>query len=135
MNRKSRSDCLLLLVLYLSPLCGSGVAGGAGVAAATAHLLDGNVEIIGGAITNHIENFATVICDGAKCSCALKVGEAVGSAVKSGLLAARGCVVRPGDGIVELTAEQTMRNLDKITQKGLVGMDQAILDIMLPRCR
>jgi hypothetical protein len=55
--------------------------------------------------------------------------------VKSGLLAARGCVVRPRDGIVDLTAEQTMRNLDKITQKGLVGMDQAILDIMLPRCR
>ncbi|NMC50760.1 MAG: serine dehydratase subunit alpha family protein, partial [Desulfovibrio sp.] len=55
----------------LSALCGSGMAGGAGVAAATAYLFGGTVEKIGGAIKNHIAAFCPVACDGAKTSCAL----------------------------------------------------------------
>jgi L-cysteine desulfidase len=115
----------------LSALCGSGLAGGAGVAAATAFLFGGTAEKIGGAVKNHLGSFAPVCCDGAKTSCALKVGEMAASAVKSGLLALNGCIIRSTDGIVDGSAEQTMRNLAVLSRQGLTGLDPAILDIML----
>ena len=118
----------------IGPLCGSGVAGGAGVAAGVTYLLGGTVEKIGGAIKNHIENFAAIICDGAKTSCALKVGEAASSGVKSALLALQGTVVKPVDGIIDESPETTMRNLGKLTRSGLKSMDPAILNIMLHKC-
>ncbi len=118
----------------IGPLCGSGVAGGAGVAAGVTYLLGGTVEKIGGAIKNHIETFAAIICDGAKTSCALKVGEAASSGVKSALMALQGTVVRPVDGIIDESPETTMRNLGKLTRSGLKNMDPAILDIMLHKC-
>ena len=118
----------------IGPLCGSGVAGGAGVAAGVTYLLGGTVEKIGGAIKNHIETFAAIICDGAKTSCALKVGEAASSGVKSALMALQGTVVRPVDGIIDESPETTMRNLGKLTRSGLACMDPAILDIMLHKC-
>ncbi len=118
----------------LGPLCGSSVAGGAGVAAGVTYLLGGTVEKIGGAIKNHIENFAAIICDGAKTSCALKVGEAASSGVKSALMALQGTVVKPIDGIIDESPETTMRNLGKLAGSGLKSMDPAILDIMLKKC-
>ena len=117
----------------LSALCGSGIAGGAGVAAGTAYLLGGTVDTIGGAIKNHLENYTAVICDGAKTSCALKVGEMVASGVKSAMLALHGCVVRPIDGIIDQSAEQTIRNLGTIAQNGMTTMDPTILGIMLAK--
>lgn len=127
--------CIKAGVGRLSCLCGSGVAAGAGVAAATAYLLAGSAEAVGGAVKNHIACFTPVVCDGAKTSCALKVGELVGSAVKNGLLAISGCVVRATDGIVDRSAEQTMRNLAAVVRKGLTGLDPAILDVMLAKQR
>ncbi|HBE94926.1 MAG TPA: hypothetical protein DDW80_05730 [Desulfovibrio sp.] len=101
------------------------------MAAATAYLFGGTAEKIGGAIKNHLGSFAPVCCDGAKTSCALKVGEMAASAVKSGLLALNGCIIRSTDGIVDESAEQTMRNLAVLSRQGLTGLDPAILDIML----
>jgi L-cysteine desulfidase len=118
----------------LSALCGSGVAAGAGVAAAVAYLFGGTVEKIGGAVKNHIECFTPVICDGAKTSCALKVGELAGAGVKNALLALNGCVVRPIDGLVEASPDKTMDNLARLAREGLSGMDPTILDIMLHKC-
>ena len=115
----------------LSALCGSAVASGAGVAAGVGYLLGGSVEKIGGAIMNHIENFSTIICDGAKTGCALKVGEAASSAVKSALMALHGTVVRPADGIIDKGPEVTMCNVGRLTREGLSRMDATILDIML----
>ncbi|GAB6037538.1 L-serine ammonia-lyase, iron-sulfur-dependent, subunit alpha [Fundidesulfovibrio butyratiphilus] len=123
--------CIKAGVGRLSCLCGSGVAAGAGVAAATAYLLGGSAEAVGGAVKNHIACFTPVCCDGAKTSCALKVAELAGSAVKNGLLAISGCVVRATDGIVDQSPEQTMRNLGKVVREGLTGLDPAVLDVML----
>ncbi|OQY47364.1 MAG: hypothetical protein B6240_06040 [Desulfobacteraceae bacterium 4572_87] len=118
----------------IGPLCGSAVAGGAGAAAGVTYLLGGTVEKIGGAIKNHIENTATLLCDGAKTSCALKVGEAASSGVKSALMALQGTVVKPVDGIIGQSPEETMGNLGKLVRSGLGGMDPAILNIMLTKC-
>jgi L-cysteine desulfidase len=117
----------------LSALCGSGVAAGCGAAAGTCYLFGGTVEKIGGAVKNHVENTAALICDGAKTSCAIKVGEAACSAVKSAFLALSGCVVGPLDGIIDASPETTMGNVGLIARKGLASMDQTILGIMLEK--
>lgn len=80
------------------------------------------------------QGIAAVICDGAKTSCALKVGESTSSAVKSALMALQGTVVKSIDGIIDESPEATMRNLAKLTRSGLKDMDPAILDIMLHKC-
>jgi len=126
---------LKTLMGRLSGLCGSSVASGAGVAAGVTYMLGGPVDRIGGAIKNHLENFATVICDGAKTGCALKVGEAMSSAVKSALLALNGCIVKPTDGFIADTVEDTMRHLGRLVQEGLVRMNPVILEIMRHKCR
>lgn len=117
----------------LSALCGSGVAGGAGVAAAVAYLFSGTAQAVGGAVVNHIACSAPVCCDGAKTGCALKVGELAGAAVTNGLLALSGCVVRATDGIVDASPEQTMRNLALVARQGIAGLDPVILGIMLAK--
>jgi L-cysteine desulfidase len=119
----------------LSALCGSGVAAGAGAAAGVAYLMGGTVEKIGGAVVNHLESTATLICDGAKTSCALKVGEAVASAVKSALLSLEGIVVRPNDGFIGKSPEETLRHLGALSRQGLAAMDPVILEIMRRQCR
>ncbi len=118
----------------LCALCGSAVASGAGVAAGVAYLLGGTVEQIGGAIMNHVGTTATILCDGAKGGCALKVGEAVCSGTKSALLALQGVSMSSTDGIMGQSPEETMRNLGLLSTKGLDNMDPAILNIMLERC-
>jgi len=114
----------------LSALCGSAMAGGAGVAAGVAYLLRGTVEQIGGAVVNHLAGTALVICDGAKTGCALKVGEAVAAAVKSALLSLQGTVVRPRDGFTGQSPEETIRHLGALSRRGLAAMDPVILEIM-----
>jgi L-cysteine desulfidase len=142
-NRDRRLVCRAVALSYLvtctikahagrlSALCGSGVAGGAGVAAGVAYLRGGKTDHIGGAIKNHLETFATVICDGAKTSCALKLGEAATAAVKNALLSLQGTVVKYQDGFIDKSPEKTMLNLGRLSREGLSRMDPVILDIML----
>ncbi|MDR1686338.1 MAG: L-serine ammonia-lyase, iron-sulfur-dependent, subunit alpha [Desulfovibrio sp.] len=119
----------------LSALCGSGIAGGAGVAAATAYLFGATREQTGDAVNNHLGCSVAVVCDGAKTGCAFKVGNLIGQGVNSALLALNGCAIRSTDGIVGKTAETTMRDMGVISSQGLSGMDPAILGIMLAKHR
>jgi L-cysteine desulfidase len=86
-------------------------------------------------VVNHLESTATLICDGAKTSCALKVGEAVASAVKSALLSLEGTVVRPNDGFIGKSPEETLGYLGALSRQGLAAMDPVILEIMRRQCR
>ena len=143
-NRDRRLVCRAVALSYLitcaiktqagrlSALCGSG-SPGAGVAAGIAYLRGGGPDQIGGAIKNHLETFATIICDGAKTSCALKLGEAATSAVKSALLSLQGIVVKSQDGFIEHSPEKTMLNVGRLSREGLSRMDPVILDIMLKK--
>jgi len=117
----------------LSALCGSGVAAGCGAAAGTCYLFGGSVERIGGAVKNHAENSVALICDGAKTSCALKVGEMASSAVKTAFMSLQGCVVNPSDGFIEVSPEAVMKNVGRLARKGLAAMDPEILDIMIAK--
>jgi L-cysteine desulfidase len=118
----------------LSAMCGCAVGSGAGVAAGVAYLLGGTVAHIGGAVVNHLESTAMLICDGAKTGCALKVGQAVATAVHSALLSLQGVVVSPADGFIGASPEATIRNLGALSRQGLAAMDPAILDLMRRQC-
>ena len=74
-----------------------------------------------------------VVCDGAKTGCALKVGGLIGQGVNSALLALNGCAIKPTDGIVNLLAENTMREMGELSSNGLSSMDPTILGIMLAK--
>ena len=117
----------------LSALCGSGIAGGAGVAAAVAYLFGARHDQINNAINNHLGSTVAVVCDGAKTGCALKVGGLIGQGVNSALLALNGCAIKPTDGIVNRLAENTMREMGELSSKGLSSMDPTILGIMLAK--
>ena len=52
-----------------------------------------------------------MICDGAKPGCALKVATAVQTAYRSAILASKGIKIRPIEGIVGKTTEETLINL------------------------
>ena len=60
----------------LSPVCGCSVAAGAGAAAGMTYLMGGTYDQICSAMSLLLSNIAGMLCDGAKESCALKVGSA-----------------------------------------------------------
>jgi L-cysteine desulfidase len=117
----------------LSAICGCSVAAGAGAAGGIAYLLNGNTHHIAGAIKNLIGDLAGVICDGAKAGCSLKLATAAGTAVQSALLALHGIDVKPTDGIIASTSEQTMRNVGELSTQGMAETDRTILRIMITK--
>ncbi|WP_243362534.1 serine dehydratase subunit alpha family protein [Fundidesulfovibrio terrae] len=117
----------------LSAVCGCSVAAGAGAAAGVAFLLGGDVHHVAGAIKNLMEDLAGVICDGAKAGCALKLATAAGTAVQAALFSLHGVKVKPTDGIIAESPEQTMRNVGALSTEGMIETDRTILNIMLEK--
>jgi len=117
----------------LSAICGCSVAAGAGATGGIAYLMNGNTHHIAGAIKNLLEDLAGVICDGAKAGCSLKLATAAGTAVQSALLALHGIDVKPTDGIIASTSEQTMRNVGELSTRGMAETDKTILRIMMAK--
>jgi L-cysteine desulfidase len=117
----------------LSAVCGCSIAAGAGASAGIAYLLGGSQKHIGGAIKNVVQDLAGVICDGAKAGCSLKLATAGGSAVRSALLSLQGIIAQSSDGIIGGTAEDTMKNMGKISTEGMIDTDRTILNIMIEK--
>ena len=109
------------------------LAAGAGAAAGITYLMGGNLSHIAGAIKNLISDLAGVICDGAKSSCSFKLATAAGAAVQSALFSLHGLSVKETDGIIDLSPEQTMRNMGEISTEGMIETDRTILRIMVDK--
>lgn len=101
---------------YLSPLCGCSVKAGIGASAAVTYYLGGNNEQINNAINIMAANITGIICDGAKEGCALKLSTAAGTAVESALMAIRGMKVPSDNGIIADRAEDTIKNIGKVSK-------------------
>jgi L-cysteine desulfidase len=114
----------------LTPVCGGNVAGGMGACCAITYLFGGELVEIERAIKNMAGSVMGVICDGAKIGCALKSTMAVGVAVDNALLALEGVTVPTGDGIVDESADQTIKNMGFVTTPGMTKTDDAILEVM-----
>lgn len=115
----------------LSALCGCGVAASTGSSCAITYLLGGELRNINYAIKNMIADVSGMICDGAKCGCALKIATAVSAAIQCAILAANNTEVSEHDGIIDECVEKTIRNLANIGNNGMVETDKVILDIMV----
>jgi len=114
----------------VTALCGCSMAAAAGVAAATAYLLGGDFEVAAQAILSTIGMWAGVLCDGARVSCAYKLGAATATAIQSAYLALQGTGIPGGAGILGCTPEETFANLRTLNACGMAETDQIILRLV-----
>jgi L-cysteine desulfidase len=119
----------------LSPVCGCAIAAGAGAAAGMTSLMGGNTEQISGAMSLLLSNFAGMLCDGAKESCALKVGSAAAEAYYSAKWAMAGQRLTVPQGVFGTSIEKTVENIGEVTQKGMKHMDNVIIEILNTRMK
>lgn len=126
----------MLMIMYmkkhvgrLSPVCGAMVAG-TGSAAGMTYMLGGTYEQIDGAVQNMMGSVAGIFCDGAKGGCAVKVAACAGEAVYAALYAMDGSIIPVTDGINSTKAEDTAKNLAKLSHEALDGLDMKVIEIM-----
>jgi len=115
----------------LTPHCGCAVAAGTGASAAIAFMLGGTAPQVESAVQLMTANLTGMLCDGAKFGCALKIATSAGVAIETAYLALTGTAVPAGNGIVGGTFQETMDNLEIVTDRGMKGVDQAVLDVLL----
>lgn len=117
----------------LSPLCGSGIAGGVGANSGIIYLMGGSLEQIKHGIQNTIASLSGMICDGAKSTCALKISTATNAAIQAATLAMNNISPTDRDGVIFEEVEDTIRNMERLVQEGLAATDTTILNIMLSK--
>jgi L-cysteine desulfidase len=114
----------------LSALCGCVVAS-TGSSCGITYLMGGEIKNIKYAIKNMIGDISGMVCDGAKCGCALKVSTGVSSAIQSAILAVNNIEISQYDGIIDEDVEKTIKNLCVLGNKGMSDADKVMLDIMV----
>ena len=119
----------------LSPVCGCSIAAGSGAAAGLASLMGGSLDQISNAMSLLLSNFAGMLCDGAKESCALKVGSAASEAYYSAMWAMANERLCVPQGVYGSTIEETADNIGRITKDGMKTVDGVIIDILNDRYR
>ncbi|MTI62077.1 MAG: serine dehydratase subunit alpha family protein [Firmicutes bacterium] len=117
----------------LSPVCGCAVAAGSGAAAGLTYILEGNYEQAVLAVKTLLANTAGMVCDGAKESCALKVGTAAFEAYLSALFALDDKGIDSAQGVIDASIEVTVNNMGRVNCIGMKNMDSVIIDIMEER--
>lgn len=114
----------------LTPICGCTAAAGAGAAAGISYLRGDCVGQIARAVQTVLANIIGMICDGAKESCAFKVGTGAAEAVLAANMAHLGWGIDADQGVVGANIDETINNLIEISSHGMEGMDQIILRIL-----
>ncbi len=117
----------------LSALCGCAVAAATGACAAIVWMMDGSRNQIGAAVKNMIANLTGMICDGGKVGCALKLSAAAGVAVETALLSLKNVLVPETNGIIFRSVDDTIRNLGRVSNPGMLETDKVIIEIMLEK--
>lgn len=117
----------------LSPLCGSGIAGGVGANSGMLYLMGASLDQIKRGVQSTIASLSGMICDGAKATCALKISTATNAAIQAATLAMNDISPSPNDGVIFDEVEDTIRNMERLVQEGLADTDSAILSIMLSK--
>lgn len=115
----------------LTPTCGCAVAAGAGAAAAIVRLHQGTAEQAEISIATFVAALLGMICDGAKDSCALKVGVAGFEAYNAALLALKNEGVKETQGLVPARLPELGRMLEAFNRRVLSETNQGIVDLMV----
>lgn len=102
-----------------------------GAATGICYLLGGNIDDASRAIKNMVGDASGMICDGAGCSCAIKVATSIQTMFKAVNLAMQGVTIPGTNGVVSDSVDETIRSLGKLTRNGLAASDSVILKIMM----
>ena len=119
----------------LSPVCGCSVAAGAGAAAGMTYLMGGTYDQICSAMSLLLSNIAGMLCDGAKESCALKVGSASSEAYCAMEWALEGQHLAVPQGVFGASIEETVANVGRVSREGMKTVDRVMIDILDERHR
>lgn len=114
----------------LSAYCGS-VSAGAAAAAGIAFLEDAPEEVVAHTVENALAVTSGMVCDGAKASCAAKIAVSLSSAYRAYDQAKRGKSFKPGDGLIGINVDDTIRSYGKMANEGMHATDKVILDEMM----
>lgn len=116
----------------LSAFCAADSAA-MGAAAGVVYLMNRNYDTACMAIKNMAGDSVGMVCDGAGCSCAMKVASSVSSMYRSTKLALKGIVIPASNGLVCDDIDATIRGIGKLGTEGLKGTDPVVLDIMMQK--
>ena len=108
----------------LSALCGCVLGGGSGAAAGIVLLMGGGAKETSAAMDHMAANLTGMI------GCALKASAGVYAAYLSAMLAMEGIAIPHNFGVIGSSAEQTEKNLGRISDEGMAPMDSTIIDVM-----
>ena len=115
----------------LAPICGCAVAAGVGASVAVVYQQKGaDLKAATRAVNTVISDIGGMLCDGAKSGCALKVASSADSAIRAAYMAINGEGITELEGFIGATAEETIKNIARISKMGMDKVDRIILDIM-----
>lgn len=119
----------------LSVVCGCAIA--ASIAAATAVVYQTvgiDMEKISYAVANIIADLSGIICDGAKPGCSMKIVTGADTAMRAAFMALAGFGISMDEGIIGYSAEQSIRNLSRISLEGMGLVDSTVVQILQGKC-
>ncbi|BBE30326.1 UPF0597 protein [Tepiditoga spiralis] len=116
----------------LAPICGAFFSAGAGAAGALTWLMGGNIGQIEQAIETMLSNTTGIMCDGAKESCAFRVGTAVAEAHAAAIMVLKKTHVACSEGFIDCSLEKTIDNVVKIN-KAFENLDNTLIKIIEER--
>ncbi len=118
------------LVGKLAPICGVFYSAGSGAAAAISYLMNKDRDKMLDTIDTMISNTTGIICDGAKESCAFRIGLSAHETYISALMADRGLYVEMDQGFIGQSCNESIRNIQRLNLDGMKDLDNLILSIL-----
>ena len=116
----------------LSAYCGV-VSAASATAAGVAFLLKESKEVVWETLSNALAGTSGVVCDGAKASCAMKIGMSLGNSLLAYTQAKTENSFKAGQGIVKETIDDTVQTVATIAREGMKETDVVILETMLEK--
>ena len=115
----------------LSVVCGCALAAAIAAAGAIVHQHAGiDMRRITHAVNNVIGDLSGLICDGAKPGCTMKTVTGADAALRAAFMAIEGFGLSDDDGVLGLTAAESIRNLGRISIEGMLHVDPTVVDIL-----
>jgi len=115
----------------LSVLCGCAIAASISSAIAIVYQEAGiDMEKITYAVDNVVGDLCGIICDGAKPGCSMKIISGADTVMRSAFMALADYGLSVDEGVLGRSAEESIRNLSKISLEGMGLVDPTVVHII-----